>query len=567
MSLGRFIANRSFKVKFSLPVIIAAAGLVFFSVLSLRTIGAMTSDLEYIVQNRFEGSVLLAQSVERLRAANSAVYFMQLRQAAGIKQDTNAEVKKATALLDEVATNIEKFKEKYASGVQIQQMDEALAGIKNYKDAVSFVASMLELDFKGTVNFIAPLEDGYSKIITTLSNNVENFLESSRKQSETSILSAQHSRHMLLVVSFGSVLLLVLVSVGLTLTTLRSINALANATQRVATGDTAFDVAPLQRKDELGAIVSALAVFIQNSQRISQMGKKQKEDEELARQEKQHTIDNIMSDFEADIGAVSNTVSDVSKHIKTSASALSDVAARNNAQSQIVCDGTQVASHNTESLAAAADELSNSISEISGRMQQTAREARGAVDNAGRASVTMERLLSSVASMRGVTEVITNITSQINLLALNASIESARAGEAGRGFAVVANEVKNLASKTAAATEEIARNIDGVINFIEDANTSITGISSSVTTVDELTARVATSLEEQRKVTLEISKNVGFVSEQMRTVSGSANMMQGIAKETGNISTKVLRDINEIARQSDTLKEASSVFLDKVKGM
>ena len=100
------------------------------------------------------------------------------------------------------------------------------------------------------------------------------------------------------------------------------------------------------------------------------------------------------------------------------------------------------------------------------------------------------------------------IASQTNLLALNATIEAARAGEAGRGFAVVASEVKELASQTAKATEEIAGQVTAIQSATGDCVIAIGGISDTIREISGIATTIAAAVEEQDSATREIARSV-----------------------------------------------------------
>src|SRR5262245_66199119 len=98
----------------------------------------------------------------------------------------------------------------------------------------------------------------------------------------------------------------------------------------------------------------------------------------------------------------------------------------------------------------------------------------------------MQGLADNAARISVVVDLIQTIASQTNLLALNATIEAARAGEAGRGFAVVASEVKNLASQTAKATDEIRQQIGDMQNVTSTAVTAIRNISATISGIKDV---------------------------------------------------------------------------------
>lgn len=161
-----------------------------------------------------------------------------------------------------------------------------------------------------------------------------------------------------------------------------------------------------------------------------------------------------------------------------------------------------------DTVAAAAQELSASISEIAatmGRSQESAVDAVGRVAEADRAT---QRLNTAAASMVRVVDLINAIAAQINLLSLNATIEAARAGEAGRGFAVVANEVKALAAQARAATDEIAREIDGIRGITGEVVASLGTIRDVISAVSGYVTSTAAAVEEQSTVTDSISQNM-----------------------------------------------------------
>ena len=162
---------------------------------------------------------------------------------------------------------------------------------------------------------------------------------------------------------------------------------------------------------------------------------------------------------------------------------------------------------NAQSVAAAVEEMSASVAEISKNMAMSRDAASGIMDDTAKSSAAAEQLTSSMKTMENIVQLINGIAGQVNLLALNATIEAARAGEAGKGFAVVAAEVKNLANQTTGATEDISKQIQELQGVALNVAQSVNSIAASAGSVNQYVAITASAVEEQSAVTREISGN------------------------------------------------------------
>ena len=241
-----------------------------------------------------------------------------------------------------------------------------------------------------------------------------------------------------------------------------------DAMLKVAAGDLTIDTGYTERRDEIGALAGALETFKQ--QAVDKLRIEQQERERNAgAAARQKAIDSYVGEFEGVVRQTLQQLGDASSQMRTTSSGLSAVSRQTNQRVQVAEKASGEASMSVESVAAASEQLSASINDISRQAAHAAGIAGRAVGQARETDGTVQGLAKSAGRIGEVVGLINTIAAQTNLLALNATIEAARAGEAGRGFAVVASEVKSLASQTAKATEEISEQIADIQRVAGDA--------------------------------------------------------------------------------------------------
>ena len=160
-----------------------------------------------------------------------------------------------------------------------------------------------------------------------------------------------------------------------------------------------------------------------------------------------------------------------------------------------------------------------------------------------------KQLSDAASAMGNIIEVISDIASQINLLALNASIESARAGDAGRGFAVVANEVKSLANQVASATENIEEEIKGMQSISGDVVTRLDHIKNSVGSVENSVTTVSSAVEQQASASHEITQNMQVATTAVDDISSSINSISDAVSGANKLAqegSEMYRDLQKI---------------------
>ncbi len=346
----------------------------------------------------------------------------------------------------------------------------------------------------------------------------------------------------------------------------RPMTTMCRAMRELANGN--FDVVlpGLGRKDELGEMAAAVEEFklraIAKAERDAAAQDAQNRANSAARRTE---LIRFADEFETAVGAIVSNVSASAVQLETAAGTLTRTAETTQSLSSQVASTSEEASSNIQSVASATEELSTSVDEIGRRVRESSQIAEAAVLQAQQTDARIGKLSRAAQQIGDVVKLITAIAEQTNLLALNATIEAARAGEAGRGFAVVASEVKSLASQTAKATDEISSHISGMQGATQESVAAIKEIGGTIAQISTIASTIAGAVEQQSSATQEIARSVQNVAQGTHEAAANIVQVNRGATETGSASAGVLNSARTLSAESKRLREELGRFMSNIR--
>ncbi len=318
------------------------------------------------------------------------------------------------------------------------------------------------------------------------------------------------------------------------------------------------------RQDEIGQMARAVDSLARSLAERAEM--RAAEDQRIATEgARRAAMEAAISQFDAAIGSVMERVASraVSVSGSTGTVAASGEAATAGARETV--QATEETLQRVTGIAGATEELNAAIVEIRRQTEEAMNVSTEATQAVESASADVSGLAATAEKIGEVVELIRAIAEQTNLLALNATIEAARAGEAGRGFAVVASEVKQLASQTARATEDIGSQVSAIQQATGRTVTSMTNITETVVKMRRASEAISTAIDQQAQATQEIGVSV----------EGTASVAQTAGRSIGEVSDRLravgtaVGTLNDVAKglEADVagLRDSVGTFLQEVK--
>ncbi|KZB70572.1 MULTISPECIES: methyl-accepting chemotaxis protein [Thalassospira] len=538
------------------------------------TAGIWGLDRLFDVSERSQTAAEEASDGGHLLRVVTSLNRAEFRIAADPSPETVAEMR---TVIDEerkqFRETIEKLKET-AGEAQGRELDEIFARYESYRDQVT---STINVAAQGSGEDIGTLRENLVNLAQNhrvnageLNDYIRDYLEIAENrmqmlEAESFAVFDATRRGMVI---FAVVAIVIGFGMGMYISRqgiINPIRGIVSVLKQLADGHLEAKLYGVGRKDEIGDIAQTMQVFQKNMLRTRQLEEEAEEKERIAEERRIKQLNKMADDFENTVGSVVSIVSSASVQLEAAAETLTSTLDEANSQATTVASASNQASTNVETVAAACEQLASSIGEIGQQMQNATNITGSADENANQTRLTAEQMVVSVQKIGEVVTLIQDIASQTNLLALNATIEAARAGDAGKGFAVVASEVKNLATQTAKATEDITNHIEEVQTVTKTTARAIEDISSVIAEVRDTSITISAAVEQQDAATQEIARNVSQASEGTNEVTSAITQVTEAAHDGGQAASEVLTSARDLSRSADTLRVEVDKFVEAVR--
>lgn len=372
----------------------------------------------------------------------------------------------------------------------------------------------------------------------------------------------------------------------------RPLRQLADTMERLAGGDTTSEVPMTRREDEIGTMARTVATFreatiernaLQDRQaqamaeqkrlmeeqaalQAERMAEQERRLEEARQQEERaRQLSVLIEAFEQQVAQSLSSVADASTMLLRTSDLMNGAVDDTNQRTLAVENASEQASANVQMVATATEEMTASIEEIARQIMNSKSIVDQVAMESAETTQKMQRLVDVSQQVAQIIGIIGDIAEQTNLLALNATIEAARAGEAGRGFAVVASEVKSLANQAARATEEIAQKIEAMQAEATTASESINRVGVTIERMTEVSSIIAAAMEEQNVTMRDISRNVQEAACGTEDVARNIRGVAVAAGETSRAAGDVRTASTRLSHEAEVLRHGVDTFLAQVR--
>ena len=316
---------------------------------------------------------------------------------------------------------------------------------------------------------------------------------------------------------------------------------------------------------EIGGMARMVEVFKKNALDKMALEEQQKENSKKAQIEKKKAMDDLANRFEFQVQVIIEEVVAEVEKVKAVSAQMGKIIRGNTDKTTAAATAAGLTSKNVNNVASAAEQMSSSVREVAGEIVKSGHSVREAVVANQSANEVAAMLGHATDKIGEIVSLIEAIASQINMLALNATIEAARAGDAGKGFAVVAVEVKNLATQTSNATEEISRQIVNIQDVSKQVTEALSTISGSIAQVERYSTTISAAINQQTSATEEIAQNIASAATSTQQISSDIIEVNTASGTASDCAANAMQAVEVLVANAARLSAAMDGFLSDVR--
>ena len=514
-------------------VMFLSALLAFIALFSIRTING---DIDRIVNDRWPKTVQANNIIDNINVIARA-----LRNAIILEDDqlVQQELDRIPEAIRIVTDNIDKLEKTVSSDKGKQLLNELKGKRVAYRDDLTKAMQLIKEGKKKEaglylVHTLRKTQSAYFVATAELIKYQSQLMDESGKDAASKARQAQK-------LILALILLAMVFSVGVSLFVVRSISGAlsegVDVANRLATGDLTASVT-IRSTDEIGTLMTAMDNMVKSLRLL--IGKIK------------YAADNMASGSEQ----LSASAEEISRGMNEQTSRSTQIATAAEQMSQTVVDVAK----NTSNIAQISTQAFDHAKDGEGVVKRSVDEVQAIASTVAESSQVMKRLGESSGQIGDIVGVINDIADQTNLLALNAAIEAARAGEQGRGFAVVADEVRKLAERTTQATSQINSRISSIqsevahagvamnnatlrvesgVEFSRKTGDSLSNIVSSVNTLQSMVQQIASATEEMSSVSETISSDIHGIAAGSKEISAGSGQIAQASSDLARLATEL----------------------------
>jgi methyl-accepting chemotaxis protein len=514
-------------------VMFLSALLAFIALFSIRTING---DIDRIVNDRCPKTVQANNIIDNINVVARA-----LRNAIILEDDqlVQQELDRIPEAIRIVTDNIDKLEKTVSSDKGKQLLNELKGKRVAYRDDLTKAMQLIKEGKKKEaglylVHTLRKTQSAYFAATAELIKYQSQLMDESGKDAAS---NAKQAQKLIIVL----ILLAMVFAVGVSLFVVRSISGAlsegVDVANRLATGDLTASVT-IRSTDEIGTLMTAMDNMVKSLRLL--IGKIK------------YAADNMASGSEQ----LSTSAEEISRGMNEQTSRSTQIATAAEQMSQTVVDVAK----NTSNIAQISTQAFDHAKDGEGVVKRSVDEVQAIASTVAESSQVMKRLGESSGQIGDIVGVINDIADQTNLLALNAAIEAARAGEQGRGFAVVADEVRKLAERTTQATSQINSMISSIqsevahagvamnnatlrvesgVEFSRKTGDSLRNIVSSVNTLQSMVQQIASATEEMSSVSETISSDIHGIAAGSKEISAGSGQIAQASSDLARLATEL----------------------------